>query len=114
MRGSLIPVRTFNAVLPLLMDTAVSQFGRVMELTLDSRDEQQAKKDGPDGFTASTIFKSAAGCQGLTYDDVILMPGERDYGISCAFSSGSWWALLLYFVVLLIVLRVYLVPKTCC
>lgn len=48
-----------------------------MDLTLASRDEQQGKEDGPDGFSAITIFTSPAGCQGLTYDDVILMPGGQ-------------------------------------
>lgn len=48
-----------------------------LSLTLDSRDEATiVKEDGPDGFSAETIFKNAVGCQGLTYDDVILMPGE--------------------------------------
>lgn len=48
-----------------------------LSLTLDSRDEATiVKEDGPDGFSAETIFKKAVGCQGLTYDDVILMPGE--------------------------------------
>lgn len=48
-----------------------------LSLTLDSRDEATiVKEDGPDGFSAETIFKTATGCQGLTYDDVILMPGE--------------------------------------
>ena len=48
-----------------------------LSLTLDSRDEATiVKEDGPDGFSAETIFKNATGCQGLTYDDVILMPGE--------------------------------------
>lgn len=47
-----------------------------LSLTLDSRDEATiVKEDGPDGFSAETIFKNATGCQGLTYDDVILMPG---------------------------------------
>jgi len=50
-----------------------------LSLTLDSRDEATiVKEDGPDGFSAETIFKSATGCQGLTYDDVILLPGEQD------------------------------------
>lgn len=49
-----------------------------LSLTLDSRDEATiVKEDGPDGFSAETIFKAATGCQGLTYDDVILMPGKR-------------------------------------
>lgn len=71
-----------------------------MDLTLDSRDELQAKEDGPDGFTASTIFKSAAGCQGLTYDDVILMPGERSTAqlllVTTVFTigRGRWWNFL--------------------
>lgn len=50
---------------------------RRMKLTVESGDQQQIKEDGPDGFCATTIFNSPAGCQGLTYDDVILMPGER-------------------------------------
>ncbi len=50
-----------------------------LSLTLDSRDEATiVKEDGPDGFSAETIFKSATGCQGLTYDDVILLPGETE------------------------------------
>lgn len=50
-----------------------------LSLTLDSRDEATiVKEDGPDGFSAETIFESATGCQGLTYDDVILMPGESN------------------------------------
>lgn len=48
-----------------------------MELTLDCNDERPVKEDGPDGYSAMTIFSSPAGCQGLTYDDIILMPGER-------------------------------------
>lgn len=47
-----------------------------MELTLDCNDERPGKEDGPDGYSAATIFTSPAGCQGLTYDDIILMPGE--------------------------------------
>lgn len=49
-----------------------------MDLTLDlSADERPGKEDGPDGYSAATIFQSPTGCQGLTYDDVILMPGEE-------------------------------------
>ena len=69
-----------------------------MDLTLESRDEQQPKENGPDGFTATTIFKSAAGCQGLTYDDVILMPGERSpglYFVSVVLFWHSCWRLFL-------------------
>lgn len=58
-----------------------------MALTLESRDEQQAKEDGPDGFSATTIFRSPTGCQGLTYDDVILMPGECYHAVQAA---GKW------------------------
>lgn len=47
-----------------------------MELTLDCNDDRPGQEDGPDGYSAATIFGSPAGCQGLTYDDVILMPGE--------------------------------------
>ena len=47
-----------------------------MDLTLDTSDERQEKQEGPDGYSAVTIFSSPIGCQGLTYDDVILMPGE--------------------------------------
>ncbi|CAN0140254.1 unnamed protein product [Scytosiphon promiscuus] len=51
-----------------------------LSLTLESRDETPiVKEDGPDGFSADTIFKSATGCQGLTYDDVILMPGHISF-----------------------------------
>ncbi|CAN0348419.1 unnamed protein product [Pylaiella littoralis] len=51
-----------------------------LSLTLDSRDEATiVKEDGPDGFSAETIFKEATGCQGLTYDDVILMPGHISF-----------------------------------
>lgn len=48
-----------------------------MDLTLDlTSDERPAKEDGSDGYSAVTIFHSPAGCQGLTYDDIILMPGK--------------------------------------
>ncbi|CAB1099872.1 unnamed protein product [Ectocarpus sp. CCAP 1310/34] len=51
-----------------------------LSLTLDSRDEATiVKEDGPDGFSAETIFKATTGCQGLTYDDVILMPGHISF-----------------------------------
>lgn len=57
-----------------------------MELTLDCNDERPCKEDGPDGYSAMTIFSSPAGCQGLTYDDIILMPGELCETLRCAAS----------------------------
>ncbi|CAM9682199.1 unnamed protein product [Ascophyllum nodosum] len=50
-----------------------------MDLTLDTSDERQEKQEGPDGYSAVTIFSSPIGCQGLTYDDVILMPGHISF-----------------------------------
>lgn len=67
-----------------------------LSLTLDSRDEATiVKEDGPDGFSAETIFKAATGCQGLTYDDVILMPGKpvpnRTQDINAILLQRVYW-----------------------
>ena len=38
--------------------------------------------DGPDGFPASALFSGSISHATLTYDDVIMMPGQIDFGLA--------------------------------